>query len=99
MGALTTHGDPDPVARQRAAESLTRLGGDAVIPYLTRGLADPMERVRRAAVHAFLAASRRIPECADGVDPRGGFEPPLTGSESVPGVEKALKRQGVASTG
>jgi HEAT repeat protein len=43
-------GDPDPVARQRAAESLTRLGGDAVVPYLIRGLADPMERVRLAAV-------------------------------------------------
>jgi HEAT repeat protein len=42
--------DPDPVVRQRAAESLMRLGGDAVLPYLTRGLADPMERVRRAAV-------------------------------------------------
>jgi len=43
--------DPDPVARQRAAEALERLGGDAVIPYLVRGLADPMDRVRRAAIH------------------------------------------------
>jgi HEAT repeat protein len=42
--------DPDPVARQRAAESLTRLGGAPAIQALSAGLADPMERVRLATV-------------------------------------------------
>jgi HEAT repeat protein len=42
--------DPDPVARQRAAESLTRLQGEEAVQALARGLADPMERVRMAAV-------------------------------------------------
>ena len=43
--------DPDPIARQRAAEALTRLGGSAAVAALTRALADPIERVRRAAVN------------------------------------------------
>ena len=42
--------DPDPVARQRAAETLTRLKGEEAVRALARGLADPMERVRMAAV-------------------------------------------------
>jgi len=42
--------DLDPVARQRAAESLTRLGGSGALDALTEGLADPMERVRMAVV-------------------------------------------------
>jgi HEAT repeat protein len=42
--------DADPVARQRAAESLVRLGGERALQALARGLADPMERVRMAAV-------------------------------------------------
>lgn len=43
-------GDPDPVARQRAAETLTRLGGERSVEALTAALADPMQRVRQAAV-------------------------------------------------
>jgi HEAT repeat protein len=42
--------DPDPVARQRAAESLTRLGGAGAVAALAHGLSDPMERVRLTAV-------------------------------------------------
>jgi HEAT repeat protein len=42
--------DPDPVARQRAAESIARLGGDPAVRVLALALADPMERVRRAAI-------------------------------------------------
>jgi HEAT repeat protein len=42
--------DPDAVARQRAAESLTRLEGEEAVQALARALADPMERVRMAAV-------------------------------------------------
>jgi HEAT repeat protein len=42
--------DSDPVARQRAAETLTRLGGDEAVAALSSGLADPMERVRLTAV-------------------------------------------------
>jgi HEAT repeat protein len=42
--------DPDPVARQRAAESLAVLRGDDAVRALARGLGDPMEGVRRAAV-------------------------------------------------
>jgi HEAT repeat protein len=42
--------DPDPVARQRAAETLTRLKGEVAVQALARALADPMERVRMAAV-------------------------------------------------
>lgn len=44
--------DPDPVARQRAAESLARLGGEEAVDALTRALTDPVERVRHAAVNA-----------------------------------------------
>lgn len=42
--------DSDPIARQRAAESLTQLGGEVAIAALIEGLSDPMERVRLAAV-------------------------------------------------
>jgi len=42
--------DPDPVTRQRAAESLVRLKGDRAVEALARALHDPMERVRMAAV-------------------------------------------------
>ncbi len=43
--------DPDPVARQRAAESLTRLAGGRAVEFLSAGLADPIERVRMASVN------------------------------------------------
>jgi HEAT repeat protein len=42
--------DPDPVARQRAAESLEILGGTAALAALDSCLADPMERVRLACI-------------------------------------------------
>ena len=42
--------DPDPVARQRAAESLGLLGGLPALAALVRGLSDPVETVRLAAV-------------------------------------------------
>ncbi len=42
--------DSDPVARQRAAEALARLIGEAAAAGLTRGLEDPMEQVRLASV-------------------------------------------------
>jgi len=46
--------DPDPIARQRAAEALARFGGPAALDALNRALADPMERVRRAAVSGLI---------------------------------------------
>ncbi len=42
--------DSDPVARQRAAEALARLTGEAAAAGLARGLEDPMEQVRLASV-------------------------------------------------
>lgn len=42
--------DSDPVARQRAAAALTLLGGAGALDALGQGLADPMDRVRMAAV-------------------------------------------------
>lgn len=42
--------DPDPVARQRAAEALHVLGGPDAVEALARGLEDPMEKVRRASI-------------------------------------------------
>jgi HEAT repeat protein len=42
--------DPDPIARVRAAESLTRLDGPSAAETLSKALGDPMERVRLAAV-------------------------------------------------
>lgn len=57
--------DLDPVTRLRAAESLARLGGTDALSPLVRGLADPMERVRMAAVDGLseidpLFASREL---------------------------------------
>lgn len=42
--------DPDPIVRQRAAESLTRFGNEQAAMGLTRGLGDPMTVVRLACV-------------------------------------------------
>jgi len=47
--------DTDPVARQRAAESLEELGGEAAVRALSQGLGDPMENVRKAALHGLTA--------------------------------------------
>ncbi len=63
--------DSDPVARQRAAEALARLTGEPAAAGLTRGLEDPMERVRLASVeglrrldpgYATAALGRRLLE-------------------------------------
>lgn len=42
--------DSDPIVRQRAAEALKRLGGDAAARALAGSLEDPVERVRSAVV-------------------------------------------------
>ena len=42
--------DRDPIARQRAAEALEAIAGPAAVAGLARGLADPIEAVRLAAV-------------------------------------------------
>ena len=42
--------DSDPMARQRAAEGLARLGGQVALDGLARGLADPMDPVRMACI-------------------------------------------------
>ena len=47
--------DPDPVARQRAAESIARLGGELAVKVLALALGDPMERVRRTAIDGLAA--------------------------------------------
>jgi HEAT repeat protein len=58
--------DSDASARQRAAESLERIGGDVALAGLIRGLGDPMERVRMASVKGVseLGADRARPELA-----------------------------------
>jgi len=42
--------DSDPVVRQRAAEALTEVGGPGAAQALARGIEDPAEKVRLAAV-------------------------------------------------
>jgi len=42
--------DPDPIVRQRAAESLTRFGNEQASDGLRQGLSDPMKVVRLACV-------------------------------------------------
>ena len=42
--------DSESIVRQRGAEALTKIGGDAAVEGLARGLEDPMENVRLAAI-------------------------------------------------
>jgi len=42
--------DSDPIVRQRAAEALAEVGGSEAAAALTRGVEDPVDRVRLAAV-------------------------------------------------
>lgn len=51
--------DPYPRARQTAAESLERLGGEAAIDGLLRGLEDPIKEVRLASVKGIRALDPR----------------------------------------
>ena len=44
--------DPHEIVRQRAAEALGRLGGEAALAGLAAGLSDPMENVRLASVRS-----------------------------------------------
>jgi HEAT repeat protein len=47
--------DADPLVRQRSAEALERLGGEAAIRGLVLGLGDPMQQVRLAAARGIRA--------------------------------------------
>jgi len=47
--AAMLRADSDPVVRLRAAEALTRIGGENAVEGLARGLSDPMDDVRLAA--------------------------------------------------
>jgi HEAT repeat protein len=47
--AAMLRADSDPVVRLRAAEALTRIGGENSVEGLARGLSDPMDDVRLAA--------------------------------------------------
>ncbi len=94
--------DPDPTARQRAAESLERIGGPVAIKALTRGLRDPMERVRKAAVQgvsgldasqARVELERLLREDAVWeIRAEAAYALGLTGHpEALPGLEAALQ--------
>ena len=56
--------DPDKIVRQRAAESLSMLGGEESIAGLMTGLGDPLDNVRLAAARGVRAldASPAIPQ-------------------------------------
>jgi len=94
--------DPDPVARQRAAEALAQLGGQRALEALTQALADPEERVRRAAIDGLVDlgpafARDELAELLD-ADPvweiraQAAHALGLTGAEEVlPALEKAAQ--------